>query len=873
MPQPLLSVTLITKNEVSHLPGLLESLDALRQCVPVQLVITDTGSEDGTIEIARGAGAEVFEYVWQDDFAKARNAGLEHCRGEWVLWLDADDIIPPSTVHWLCGNIHNLDMNKVYLFAIVSPHEDGSSNTFSQTRLFPNFKKIFFSNPIHESISPSVKKLGLSGVNTGQTITHTGYFSEQALEQKKIRNQQTLERLVGVGGASTAILFSLARTYQVDGKYNKALALFNEILKTPGAEEEQRDVYIASHIYYGQSLAFLERITEARDFFEQYLSVGKDNPQYQFEFAKVLFVLGEKRRAAECFSQTLHLPVINWTIPTDWESITGAASHFLKELEAGDSMLCKNTTGNTEDHPSSVMPEHISVCSIIKNEIANIPELCEQLVKSGVEWIVADTGSTDGSGRMLEEQGVQVHHFKWEDDFSSARNFTLQKATRPWVLWLDADDRLPEDFWARLREATRGATSAKNQAFRFIVKSFRDTGTQDLFRQVRLFPKCEGISFKGRIHEDISTSLQEHKIEVVDTEVVLLHQGYFTEDDRKHKLDRNYGLLQKEITDHPHEPAVVMEYGNCLYQRGEYHEAIDVYVGLLLHLGIIASEDAALLAPVPENEILRFFPTLIGNTYRSLGNTISASRWYRVGRQWAPEDLQSWYWLGKDALGKNNIDEAMQYFKAIESQGVTISKVATDNATIRRNALGFLLLWEIGQPELPKESIKAHIEELVEGGFDQFPVDPLVPAEYFQLIKDWDALVNYYSLYLKAFPAEINVWENFLEVLLVQNQYSLVQEFFKQQSQINGKSGVLEAFLGKSFEKETPVDARGSANKPYGIYIQALEKFSEDATLLVYFTDWVNTCKNYQEAYTDLLKIDTPSEELHKLIKQLETLA
>jgi hypothetical protein len=60
--------------------------------VPSELIIVDTGSADSTVEIAKGFTDKIFHFSWIDDFAAARNFGLEKCSGEWFMFVDADEV-------------------------------------------------------------------------------------------------------------------------------------------------------------------------------------------------------------------------------------------------------------------------------------------------------------------------------------------------------------------------------------------------------------------------------------------------------------------------------------------------------------------------------------------------------------------------------------------------------------------------------------------------------------------------------------------------------------------------------------------------------------------------------------------------------------
>jgi hypothetical protein len=86
---------LIVRDEAAFLPDALASLAGAVD----ELVVVDTGSTDGTPDLARAAGATVVEIQWAHDFAAARNVAHEHTRAGWLLWLDADErLIDPGGV-------------------------------------------------------------------------------------------------------------------------------------------------------------------------------------------------------------------------------------------------------------------------------------------------------------------------------------------------------------------------------------------------------------------------------------------------------------------------------------------------------------------------------------------------------------------------------------------------------------------------------------------------------------------------------------------------------------------------------------------------------------------------------------------------------
>ena len=80
---------MIVKNEEKHL---VKCLKSVRDIVD-EMIVVDTGSTDKTKDIAQVFGAKVFDFPWTGDFSAARNHSLEQATGDWILILDADEVI------------------------------------------------------------------------------------------------------------------------------------------------------------------------------------------------------------------------------------------------------------------------------------------------------------------------------------------------------------------------------------------------------------------------------------------------------------------------------------------------------------------------------------------------------------------------------------------------------------------------------------------------------------------------------------------------------------------------------------------------------------------------------------------------------------
>ncbi len=195
--------------------------------------------------------------------------------------------------------------------------------------------------------------------------------------------------------------------------------------------------------------------------------------------------------------------------------------------------------------------QRLSVCLIVKNEEQFLGECLESIVGIADQLIVLDTGSTDRTIEIAESFQAEIHHFEWCEDFSAARNASIKYATENWILWLDADERLPANSQRKLVKLLK--FEVKPVIYKVRIKNLKEDGINfTLSSAHRLFTNHRGIKFTGRIHEQVSPSAKKVGAAERNCQVMLDHLGYsFSGDQKAKKQARNRKILEEDVREHP----------------------------------------------------------------------------------------------------------------------------------------------------------------------------------------------------------------------------------------------------------------------------------------------------------------------------------
>ena len=233
-----LSVCMIVKDEEQFIGQCLESVKSVAD----QIVVVDTGSTDQTEAIAKSHGAEVHHFEWCDDFSAARNFALKQVRGDWVLILDADEVLTKKGREALQQDMKTQNvLGHRIRCEHLEPNESGGYKLMADAwhyipRLVRNAPGLHFTGIIHEEIfSSAVVRTEDWGMKIGfgkTQIDHYGYAPNIKKNRNKIeRNITLLERALKDQPDSPNLLISYALDLYNQGDIEAALEKKREAFK------------------------------------------------------------------------------------------------------------------------------------------------------------------------------------------------------------------------------------------------------------------------------------------------------------------------------------------------------------------------------------------------------------------------------------------------------------------------------------------------------------------------------------------------------------------------------------------------------------------------------------------------------------------
>ena len=355
----------------------------------------------------------------------------------------------------------------------------------------------------------------------------------------------------------------------------------------------------------------------------------------------------------------------------------------------------------------------LSLCAIVKNEEASLPQCLESVKNVVDEMVVVDTGSTDRTVEIAQEFGAKIGYFEWCNDFAVARNEALKLVQGEWVLVLDADEVLTDTIVSKLQQAMADPHTLVINLVRQEVGA-----TQSPYSLLsRLFRNHPEVKFSRPYHAMIDDSVaqllrREPHWKIVDLDsVAILHYGYqpgaIASQD---KYNRAKTIMEGFLKTHPHDPYVCAKLGALYWQVGQEKQGLkllkqglksnqaDAPVLFELHYHLanaytrqgkaeraVKHYQKAIAQPILGKLKLGAYNNL-GSLLQSAGNLSSAKQAYEAALEIDPHFAVGYYNLGMTYKALGRFPEAIAAYQqaikiepgyafAYQNLGVVLLKV------------------------------------------------------------------------------------------------------------------------------------------------------------------------------------------------------
>jgi tetratricopeptide (TPR) repeat protein len=306
---------MIVRDEAQFLPSCLKSVSGLVN----EIIVVDTGSVDESPEIARAFGARVHRFRWNDNFADARNYSVAQATGDWILVLDADEVIAEKDRAELLSlaaggaegylftyRSYSNDSRDIRWVANDHSYEEGCGwdgwIAGQVVRMFKRDRRFQFSGAVHETVDTSIRR---SGGRIEPTTVLIHHFHEkkgkERLREKQLQYLRLCEKNLESMPANAKTYFDMGLIHRhILNNIPRAIILQEQAVQLkPDYVEAQMELALLRHLSHDTPAAV-----------KQLSAILQKNPQYApawFFCGIILEKVQKYQQAAQCYERAIAL--------------------------------------------------------------------------------------------------------------------------------------------------------------------------------------------------------------------------------------------------------------------------------------------------------------------------------------------------------------------------------------------------------------------------------------------------------------------------------------------------------------------------------------------------------------------------------------
>ncbi|NOY77250.1 MAG: glycosyltransferase [Calditrichaeota bacterium] len=504
----------------------------------------------------------------------------------------------------------------------------------------------------------------------------------------------------------------------------------------------------------------------------------------------------------------------------------------------------KRRTGRqkkTAESQSNLRPG-ISICMIVKDEEKHLPKCLESVKGLGAELVIVDTGSTDRTIEIARGYGARVFHFPWNNNFSDARNESLKHATKDWIIWLDADDRLPKSEHEKIRRLAR---QKPDRGFHFIL---RNQGLDDSrCFQLRMFPNHPDIRFEGAVHEQAASALKRLHLPIENTDVTLIHTGYATEEIVRAKKKKYVNMMEAWLADHPDDCLIQYQFALTNHTMDNHKRAVQEFEKFLSHSGCLNQD----------KNVTFYALILTGRSYLNLGNTDKALHYLLEAEKLNAQSDFLKMSLAEVYTNRSDPKKAIQYLESVgDLTTPQITFMPLDFSVLHFGQMALLASNWMKLGEL--EKARYYLEEAEKLKPERAEID-YYWGEWYERSGYSEKALSFYKQATQKSP------ETFLyhfkkgtlhlamgDALHASQEYEMCQNLLPGKKEVLVNLGVLERNYGRLEKSEAFLK-------------KALEKYSHDADVSYHYAQTLFDAGNYEGSLA-ILREGEPFRRTEKMV-------
>jgi Flp pilus assembly protein TadD len=319
--KPTIEVSMIVKDGAATLARCLKSVSTFAD----RIVIGDTGSTDESVAIARAGGAEVIAIPWEDDFSRARNRVLEQRKCDWILVIDADEMLDASAAtrirtameHPEAAAFHNWRWNYMrdtstrlgFQLARPNPMLLDAARPYPAyvplptTRLFRSHPGIYYEGCVHETVTHRLTTLQLVTRFADFIVHHFGHAEDEEMDRQRKNDlyQQLGEKKLRENADDPQALIELGMA-ELENARRPAVALehFERACRLSPASG-------VGWLFAGICMVRLSRLNEALERLKRAASLGMRNALFFQAAGDAYFHGGRYNEACAAYAQVAAL--------------------------------------------------------------------------------------------------------------------------------------------------------------------------------------------------------------------------------------------------------------------------------------------------------------------------------------------------------------------------------------------------------------------------------------------------------------------------------------------------------------------------------------------------------------------------------------